>query len=124
MRVVSIAGLVLSALAISKPADVVWTPPGELRAVVTGRDSAPLPGVAVSVARMGLAAAVQRSAVITGRDGRARFANLPPGEYVIRFQLSGFADAAIGPVTLRSSSQENPRLPEFVVVLNPVLWEN
>jgi general secretion pathway protein G len=31
MRAVTVAGLVLSTLAISKPADVVWTPPGELR---------------------------------------------------------------------------------------------
>ncbi len=77
MRVVSVAGLVLSALASSKPANVVWTPPGELRAVVLGRDSVPLPGVTVSLAGMALSAAVQRSAVTTGqgtsREMRLKF---------------------------------------------------
>jgi len=124
IRRIMVGSLVLSTLAISKPADVRWSAPGELRAVVVGRDSIPLPGVAVTVAGTGLAAAVQRPTVITSADGSARFANLPAGEYVIRFELSGFATMSIGPVTVRSASQENPRLPEFLVVLNPVQWVN
>ena len=83
-RVIS-GGLVFATLAISKPADVHWTPPGELRAVVVDRDSVPLPGVNVSVVGTGLAAAVRRPVVARAGDGRVRFASLPAGEYVIRF---------------------------------------
>jgi hypothetical protein len=124
LRAVTLAGLVLCTLATSKPAEVLWAPPGELRAVVLDRDSVPLRGVTVSLFASGVAAAVHQPAVTTGGDGVARFANLPAGEYVIRVELSGFAPTSIGPVTVRSPSQENPRLPEFLVVLNPIQWVN
>ena len=54
--------------------------------------------------------------------GRAAFGGVSPGAYILKFQLSGFAPSSIGPITMRAEEQENPKLPEFVVMMNPVRW--
>jgi hypothetical protein len=82
------------------------------------RDSDPLPGVSVTLTRAGRQSG---STCLTGPQGRVRFWKVKPGDYVIRFELSGFAAASIGPVTVTESTAENPRLPEFLVLLNPVM---
>src|SRR6185295_13032686 len=121
IRILVVAGLALVASAVSPADEIVWTPPGALRFVVVDRDMRPVAGVpvtATAVATGGPAEAM----TITDAKGRAGFSGLSPREYVIRFDLSGFAPASIGPVRVKSSPEENPRLPEFLVVLNPILW--
>jgi Carboxypeptidase regulatory-like domain len=105
-------------MGLSRGPDVVWTKPGELRVVVVDRDSVPVRGVTVT-----LHPAAQKPAVTDGR-GRVEFTGLPGGEYSLIFELSGFARTTLGPVKMRRLQDENPHLPEFVVIMNPVMWVN
>lgn len=121
IRILVIAGLALVASALSRADEIVWTPPGALRFVVVDRGMRPVVGVPVTA--IAVASGESTGAMtFTDTKGRAGFSSLSSGEYVIRFDLSGFAPASIGPVRVETSPEVNPRLPEFLVVLNPVLW--
>ena len=99
------------------PAKVVWLDPGEVRVVVVGRDAMPLPGVTVYLIRE--PAHESQRIMVTDPKGRAGFAGVAAGDYSIRFELSGFVSCSIGPVRMRASRDQNPQLPEFVVMMNP-----
>ena len=115
-----VAALTLLVMGMAQGSAVVWTKPGELRVAVVDRDQGPIPGVTVEL----VSVANERSlrTVISDPKGRAGFSGVGPGEYVLRFQLSGFATCSIGPITMRAETEENPRLPEFVVMMNPIMW--
>jgi hypothetical protein len=115
----TIAVLVVFLLGSGTPGRITWTKRGEIRTLVIDRGNAPLAGVTVILSPS--APGSQERALVTNPAGKVSFHDLAPGDYLIKFQLSGFADMCIGPVTLRSSSRENPRLPEFLVMMNPVL---
>jgi len=106
-------------LAMSEP-PMVWTAPGEIRVVVVDRDSAALPGVTVTL----LAGPHQEAerVAVTDSKGRVRFSEVPVGEYTLRLQISGAAECSIGPFTMRAGPHDNPWLPEFRVVMNPIMW--
>jgi hypothetical protein len=114
--------LSLALFGVATPQNIIWTRPGEISAVVIQRDQSPLPGVTVTLSSVGAGRSERNRTQVTGMDGKIRFKDLEPGQYLLNFQLSGFADTAIGPVALRSRAQENPRLPEFLVMLNPIMW--
>jgi hypothetical protein len=116
---VKAAFLALAILAMSD-SPVVWTAPGEIRVVVVDRDAAALPGVAVTL----LAGSRQEPerVTITDSKGHASFSDVPVGEYTLRFQISGAAECSIGPFTMRAGPHDNPWLPEFRVVMNPIRW--
>ena len=44
------------------------------------------------------------------------------GDYVLTFEIAGFATCSIGPIKMRARESESPELPEFVVMMNPVRW--
>ena len=117
-RVAQVAGLALLVLGMAKPSEVVWLKPGELRATAVERDGTPIPGVTVEL-MTGEAGRAQRVA-ITDPKGNAGFDQVASGEYVLKFQLSGSATCSIGPFAMRATANENPELPAFVVLMNPV----
>jgi Carboxypeptidase regulatory-like domain len=115
---ISMAKVVLAAallMGMSRGPGIVWTKPGDLRVVVVDRASVPIPGVTVT-----FSPAAQK-ALVTDSRGRVEFTGLVEGEYSLTFELSGFARMTLGPVGMRSSATENPRLPEFLIVMNPVM---
>jgi hypothetical protein len=103
-----------------KPA-VTWTKPGEIRVILIDREEAPIPGVTVTLVPNDRHA--NPRVATANSKGRAGFVDVPPGEYTLRFQLSGFAECSVGPFSMKSSTAENPRLPEFIVMMNPLLWQ-
>jgi hypothetical protein len=116
---VKVALLAVALLAMSGPS-TVWTEPGEIRVVVMEPDSTALPGVAVTL----LAGSKQEAEriAITDSNGRVKFSDVPVGEYTLRFQLSGFAECSIGPFTMRARREDNPWLPQFRLIMNPIMW--
>jgi len=114
MARVALAAVLL--MGMSRGPAIIWTKPGDLRVVVVDRDSVPIPGVTVT-----LSPAAQKP-LVTDSRGRVEFTGLGGGSYSLTFELSGFARTTLGPVEMRSSAQENPRLPEFLVVMNPIMW--
>jgi hypothetical protein len=113
---VAVAALLLTGMA--KKGEIVWSKPGEIRLVVVDRESVPIPGVAVTLSKVG--DDQSQAIVISDKGGRASFSRVVPGEYVLRFELSGFARCSLGPFRMRSTSEEDPVLPEFVVMMNPI----
>lgn len=115
-----VAGLALLLMGMAYQPTVVWTEPGELRVVVVDREGVPMPGVVVEL--FSVPDGGSHRAAVSNPKGRAGFGDVGPGEYILRFQLSGFAPCSIGPITMRSVETENPQLPEFVVTMNPIMW--
>jgi hypothetical protein len=60
---------------------------GRINGTVTDNTGAVLPGVTVTVSSPAL---IQPQVHVTGEDGSYRFLALPPGIYVVAFELSGF----------------------------------
>jgi hypothetical protein len=117
---VRVAALALLIMGMSSGSAIVWTKPGELRVVVVDRDGKPIPGVTVGL--KATADGLPHRAMISDPKGRAAFGGVSPGAYILTFELSGFAPSSIGPITMRAEERENPQLPEFVVMMNPVRW--
>src|SRR5437867_2138698 len=65
---------------------------GIISGVAKDASGAILPGVAVTVSGENI---VGSQSTITNEQGYYRFVNLPPGEYVVRFTLSGFRTLAL-----------------------------
>ena len=115
--IVGATAIVIALVGAVKTSEVKWTKPGEIKIVVVDRDSEPVPGATVVLSDS--ASAHQRS-VITDANGRAAFSGVSRGDYLVKVDLSGFATYTIGPFRMRADSSENPELPEFVVMLNPL----
>lgn len=60
---------------------------GRLTGIVTDAQKATLPGVTVTATSPAL---IGTQSAVTEIDGRFRFPSLPPGQYVLTFELSGF----------------------------------
>lgn len=101
--------------------DVRWTPPGEVAAMVLdGPTMKPLRATTVRLtmtdnSRMAFAAT-------TDDKGVAKFEGVPRGTYLLTFERRGYANTHIGPFHVRSETNEVARIPEFVAVLNPLMW--
>jgi outer membrane receptor protein involved in Fe transport len=65
---------------------------GTISGVAKDASGAILPGVAVTVSGENI---VGSQSTITNEQGYYRFVNLPPGEYVVKFTLSGFRTLAL-----------------------------
>ena len=115
--IVVVAALLLTGMA--KKGEIVWSKPGEIRLVVVDRESVPIPGTTVTLSKVGNDQS--QAVVISDKVGRASFSGVLPGDYVLRFELSGFVTCSLGPFRMRSTSEEDPVLPEFVVMMNPIL---
>jgi hypothetical protein len=114
----AIAFLIAFVLTIAHdPAVVRWPPAGEFSAIVVSREMEPIPGATVSLTPCGKTGGATRTEV-SGPSGSVAFAKVPPGEYVLAAELSGYARTQIGPVR----SDGNPFAPELLVVLNPVMY--
>lgn len=101
--------------------ELKWSPPHQIRAVAVDRDSRPVAGVTVTVRAVGVDRVDRTLVELTDSRGAVAFRRVPRGRYVISFQLSGFADTAVGPIPVQDSISESPRIPELRVMLNPVL---
>lgn len=101
--------------------DIRWTPPGEVAAVVLdGPTLKPLRGTTVRLtmtdnSRMSYAAT-------SDEKGFAKFEGVPRGTYLLTFERRGYANTHVGPFHVRSAVDETARIPEFVTVLNPLMW--
>ena len=97
-----------------------WTPPGEVAVIVLDRTNLkPVPGVTVTLAPS--IPATPPRILATDSSGLARFDGVAPGDHTLTFELSGFARMQVGPFRVGDETT-NPRIPEFVAVLNPVMW--
>jgi hypothetical protein len=70
---------------------------GQIVGVATDSTGAALPGVIVTATAPGL---VQPQVTTTTADGSYRFPSLPPGDYVVQFELSGFQTVRREGITL------------------------
>ncbi|MBS3820119.1 carboxypeptidase regulatory-like domain-containing protein, partial [bacterium] len=71
---------------------------GNLEGKVTDNEGVPLPGVTVTAESPAL---IGTQSSITDQEGRFRLRNLPPGEYTLTFELSGFATVTRGDIQVR-----------------------
>jgi hypothetical protein len=115
--VARVAVLALLIMGMSPSLPIVWTNPGEIRVVIVDRDNLPIVGVTVELTAI---AGPSRRIVVSDPKGRAGFDGVRAGDYVLKFELSGLATCSIGPITMRADRGENPALPEFLVMMNPI----
>ena len=118
--VAKVTVLALLIMGMSPSSPVVWTKPGEIRVVVVDRDGQPISGVTVELSATALGSA--RRTMISDPKGGAGFGGVSAGDYMLTFQLSGFAPCSIGPITMRADKAGSPELPEFLVMMNAIRW--
>ena len=116
------SALALLAAAPDNSATIRWAPPGVVVVDVVNRDLAGLPGAAVALRRADAPpeAPPVRSAT-TNAGGRAEFRDVPAGAYVVRVERAGSLPASVGPAEVDTKTPPTTRLPEILVVLNPVM---
>ena len=115
--IVGAAAIVIALVGAVTTSEMKWTKPGEIKIVVVDRDSEAVPGATVVLSDSD---GGHQRPVITDANGRAGFSGVSRGDYLVKVDLSGFATYTIGPFRMRADSSENPELPEFVVMLNPL----
>src|SRR5262245_52594316 len=71
---------------------------GALTGTVRDASGGVIPGVTVTLTS---ADTNQTRTTITGEEGNYRFALLPPGNYAVRFSLTGFKTSEVSSVTVR-----------------------
>ncbi len=91
--------LSLLALLVALPLGAQTTATGSVRGVASDQDGAVLPGVAVSATSATVPGVYSAT---TDRVGQYRLENLPPGDYTIVAELSGFARFRRTPITVRA----------------------
>jgi hypothetical protein len=82
-----LAALALVAL-VAAPAAVAQNPTGTLTGSVSGPDGDPLPGVTVTATSPSLQGT---RLAIAGNNGSYKIGFLPPGDYIVTYELDGFA---------------------------------
>jgi outer membrane receptor protein involved in Fe transport len=81
-------GLVLASLVLSVSAVLAQTETGRIAGVVTDATGGILPGATVTAQSTGTGA---MRTIVTDESGQFVFANLPPGPYDVKAELSGFS---------------------------------
>jgi len=101
LRRVSIAALLLAAIAFAAPA-AAQTTNGVISGIINDAQGGVLPGVTVTArnAETGLS-----RTVVTEGDGRFRLAALPPGRYELKAELAGFGSADVPAMTLTTGTE-------------------
>src|SRR5262245_13757223 len=87
LRVLGIV-LVLLALPVALAAQTVSATTGAMNGKATDKTNAVLPGVTVTISSPSL---MGTRTAVTGEDGTYRFPAIPPGDYKVTFELTGFA---------------------------------
>ncbi|HEY5610508.1 MAG TPA: von Willebrand factor type A domain-containing protein, partial [Thermoanaerobaculia bacterium] len=89
MKRLSLLLLIFVVAACSKTLDVTTTPSNAatIAGIVSDHGGSPLPGVVI---RMTAKNDARLWTAVTDANGRYHFATLPPGEYTIHYELSGF----------------------------------
>src|SRR5437762_12620404 len=101
LRRVSIAALLLAAIALAAPA-AAQTTNGVISGLVNDAQGGVLPGVTVT--GRNIETGITRT-VVTEADGRYRLVALPPGRYEIRAELQGFGAANVPEMTLLTGTE-------------------
>ena len=116
------SGFALLAASPDNSAGIRWAPPGVVVVDVINREFGKIPGAAVSLRRSDAApdAPPFRSATTNG-GGRAEFRDLPAGTYLVHVERAGSLPACVGPAEIDAKTPPSVRLPEILVVMNPVL---
>ena len=98
--------------------DVVWTAPGDVQVIVIDRDGSAIGGVSIELRPLEKDARVLWTT--TDSNGRAALKDVPRGQYLLTFELSGFVKCSIGPFEMSSRGEDHIHLPEFKVMMNPI----
>jgi hypothetical protein len=99
---------VILALLVAGPAVAQSTANGSIRGVATDQNGAVLPGVAVTAKSPTVPGTFN---AVTDRVGQYLLANLPPGDYTIDAELSGFTHLVRSPITVRAGLNVEADLP-------------
>jgi hypothetical protein len=87
MRLVLLVPVFLGSALAAVSAQTTSATTGAINGKVTDKTTAILPGVTVTIASPSL---MGTRTAVTGDDGTYRFAAVPPGDYSVTFELSGF----------------------------------
>ena len=90
---------VLCILLMTPLARAQTTAAGSIRGTVVDEQGAAIPGVQISATSATVPGEFRAT---TGIDGQFRLADLPPGDYAVVAELTGFATIARSPVTVRA----------------------
>ena len=88
-------------------------------ATVVGTLGVGVPGVSVSLSRLGSAPQEPLHTSVTDNDGHASFTSLEPGQYLVSVKAKAFLDTVVGPVPVTKPGPSVPLLPVIQVALNP-----
>ena len=103
-------------------AAIKWCPPGVVVVNVVNRDLAGIPGATVSLRRADASSGAEPAAsAATNAGGHVEFRDLPAGAYHVRVERAGFLTLDVGPAEVDTKTPPAVRLPEILVVLNPVM---
>jgi Carboxypeptidase regulatory-like domain len=108
--------------AAESTAAIRWSPPGVVVVNVVNRDLAGVPGAAVTLRRADSPAGAPAAAsATTNAGGHVEFRDVAEGTYFVRVERTGFLAVDVGPATVDTKTPPAVRLPEILVVVNPVL---
>jgi hypothetical protein len=108
--------------AAESSAAIRWCPPGVVVVNVVNRDLAPVPGAAVTLRRADAPSGAAPTASATANaGGHVEFRDVPAGTYVVRVERAGFLTIDVGPAEVDVKTPPSVRLPEILVVVNPVM---
>ena len=113
--------LMLAVSSGATDAQIRWSPPGVIVVNVVSRDLSPIPGAVVSIARAEAAQAEPPRSAVANAGGHVEFRGLATGSYLVRVSRSGSLDLNVGPVPVEDKTPASVRIPEILVVLNPVM---
>jgi len=95
-------------------------PPDQIHvATVVGALGVGVPGISVSLSRLGTASQEPVHTSLTDNDGHASFTSLEPGQYLVSVKAKPFLDTVVGPIPVTKPGPSVPLLPVIQVMLNP-----
>jgi hypothetical protein len=106
--VVCVASSLIALLSISVPARAQTTASGSIHGVATDQDGAVVPGVLVSATSVTVPGVYSTT---TDSVGQYRLENLPPGDYTLVAELSGFARFVRKAITIQTGLNGDVNIP-------------